>query len=65
MRENDEIKMALQRQLAVQSTLEATLPDRRATWLIHDLRSRAGGVAHAKMALWPFAEAPIPANLTR
>jgi hypothetical protein len=29
------------------------------------LAIRRGGLAHEKMALWPFAEAPIPANLTR
>ncbi len=34
------------------------------TWLTHDLRSGAGGLAPAEMALWPFSEAPIPANLT-
>ncbi len=35
----------------------------RTTRLIHDLRSGAVGQQHAKMALWPFPEAPLPAIL--
>jgi hypothetical protein len=55
-------EMAPQRQLAVQRTREATRPDGRMTWLIHDLRSGAGRSVRAKMALWPFPKAPFPAN---
>ncbi len=56
-------KWRSKRQLAVQRALETTRPDRRMTWLIHDLRSGAGGLVHAKLALWPFPKAPFPANL--
>jgi hypothetical protein len=63
-RETDE-KWRSKRQLAVQSTLDATRPDGRTNWLINDLRSGAGGSVHAKMALWPFPKAPISAKLAR
>jgi hypothetical protein len=39
-------KWRSKRQLAVQSTLEATRSDGRTTWLIHDLRSGEGRLVH-------------------